>query len=142
MRIKMSISRKMIIYILSTSILIYCGAVGYIGYYARKAATSEIREVTNSIAMQYAYKIKASLDGDVDVAKTLSHVGESYKSIPYKQFLKVFLDAQHTLMINHPDYLSVATSWEIRFTDSTWNKTYGRILSGYYREGEIGRAHV
>lgn len=135
MRIKMSISRKMIFYILSTSILIYCGAVGYIGYYARMAATSEIKEVTNSIAMQYAYKIKASLDGDVDVAKTLSHVGENYKSIPYKQFLKVFLDAQHTLMINHLDYLSVATSWEIRYIDSTWNKTYGRKLSGYYREG-------
>lgn len=134
MRILTTIRGKMLFYILVTSVLIYSAAVGYISIYARKTATDEVKEVTNSYALEYAYKVKADLDADFSVAVTLAHLAQNYKKTAWKHFIKTYQETQQTIIQFHPEYLSVATSWELAKTDSLWKKPYGRKLMGYYRE--------
>ncbi|MBE9469557.1 MAG: GAF domain-containing protein [Bacteroidetes bacterium] len=138
MKLKMKLNQKMILYILTTTILIYFAAFGYVSFSSKKMATDDVEQIADSYAREYANIIKSGIDIDVYITRTFSQVALSYDKTSKNNWHELYLDMQKNILIFNPQFLSVATSWELSAIDSAWDKPYGRRLSGWYREnGEI-----
>ncbi len=130
----MKINAKMLVYILSTSMLIFIASIGYITTKSRQLALEEAREVANKNAHEYANLIKSELASDFNVAKTLAQAGQAFQTLPWEEWNKIFLEQQLHVITENPHYLAVATSWELNYIDPEWNKPFGRYLNGWVKD--------
>ncbi|MCK5170991.1 MAG: GAF domain-containing protein, partial [Bacteroidales bacterium] len=130
----MKINAKMLVYILSTSMLIFIASIGYITTKSRQLALEETREVANKNAHEYANLIKSELASDFNVAKTLAQAGQAFQTLPWEEWNKIFLEQQLHVITENPHYLAVATSWELNHIDQEWNKPFGRYLNGWVKD--------
>lgn len=129
----MKINVKMLVYILSTSMFIFITSVGYITLKSRDLSLNEAQNITNITAHEYANVIKSELASDFNIVKTIAQAGQSYLSIPWDQWNKVFLEQQQNVINENPHFLAVATAWELKFIDPEWNKPFGRYTNGWVR---------
>lgn len=129
----MKINAKMLLYILSTSMLIFILSIGYTTLKSRDLALNQAKEIANKNAKEYANIITSELTSDLNIARTLAQAGQAYLSIPWNQWNTVFLNQQLHIITENPYYLAVATSWELSHIDPTWNKPYGRYLNGWVK---------
>ncbi len=135
----MKINVKMLVYILSTSLLIFIISLGYVTIKSINLELTESKELANKTAKEYANVIKSELTADFNIAKTLAKVGEAFQSVSWEQWNKIFLDQQLKVIEQNEHFLAVATSWELAKIDPQWEKPHGRYLNGWVRDqnGEI-----
>ena len=130
----MKINAKMLVYILSTSMLIFITSVGYITLKSRNLSLKESQDLANITAHEYANVIKSELTSDFNIVKTIAQAGQAYLSIPWDQWDKVFLRQQLNIINENPHFLAVATAWELKYIDQEWNKPFGRFTHGWVRD--------
>ena len=130
----MKINAKMLLYILSTSMLIFISSIGYITWKSGELALSEAQEIVNKNAREYANIIKSELSSDFSITKTLAQAGQAYHTLPWDEWNKIFLEQQLNIINENPHFLAVATSWELNHIDPNWNKPFGRHLSGWGKD--------
>lgn len=135
---KLTIKRKMLVFILGMSSLIYILTVGYIGYNLREQAITEAKKLADTYALQKAYEIKAVFDEDMSVARSMAEIVKSYTYLP-----KILRDSlRKELMVNilkqYPKYDATWMSWQLWAIDSTWDKSNGRERANFYiRDGKV-----
>ncbi len=131
----------MLVYILSTSMLIFIASVGYITTKSRQLVLEEAKEIANKNAHEYANLIKSELAADFKIVKTLAESGQAYQKIDWESWNNIFLEQQLHIITENPHYLAVATSWELNHIDPEWNKPFGRYLNGWVKDqnGVISR---
>ncbi len=138
MKLKMKLNQKMLLYILTTTILIYIAAFGYVSFSSKRMATEDVEQIADSYAREYANLIKSGIDIDVYITRTLAQAALSYDKLPNNKWEEIYIDMQKNILLYNPQFLCVATSWELNAIDTAWDKPYGRKLTGWYREnGEI-----
>ena len=123
----------MLIYILAISAIIYIVAIGFITYKSRKLALNQVTDVANTQARESANLIKSKIDVYLNIVKTLAESVEDYDIIPFQHLDTLYLEAQKNVLEERPEFFSVATSFELSAIDSSWNKDYGRRLTGWFR---------
>ena len=140
----MKINAKMLVYILTTSMLIFIASVGYLTIKSRQLILAEAREVANKNAHEYANLIKSELTSDYNITKTLAQAGQAFQSLPWEDWNKIFLEEQLHVITENPHYLAVATSWELNYIDPKWDKPFGRYLNGWVRDpdGSINQVEL
>jgi methyl-accepting chemotaxis protein len=140
----MKINAKMLVYILTTSMLIFIASVGYLTIKSRQLILAEAREVANKNAHEYANLIISELTSDYNITKTLAQAGQAFQSLPWKDWNKIFLEEQLHVITENPHYLAVATSWELNYIDPEWDKPFGRYLNGWVRDpdGSINQVEL
>ena len=128
----LTIRKKMMLYILGTSVVIYVITLGYIGFNLREKAIIEAKKLADSYAYQKANNIKATLNEDMAIARAMAAVVRDYTFLPTNQRDSL----RNSLMINvfkeYPKYDAVWMSWELSFIDPDWTKSYGRERVNYY----------
>jgi len=137
MKIKLKIQQKIQLFIISASIIIYAGAVGYISFNARKMAYNDAVKVTNKHVSEAAKDIKAQLDADLTLVKTLSDVFHTYKYLPTDQWKDLFTKMYNEVFLNNPHIYSLWDSWELSAIDPEWDKPTGRFVIIYWRENGV-----
>lgn len=130
----MKINAKMLLYILSTSILIFIVVIGYITIKSQNLALTEAQNVAQTTAKEYANIIKSELSADFKAVKTLAQAGQAYHTLPWNEWNNVFLEQQRNVILENSHFLAVATSWELQYINPEWDKPYGRYLNGWVRE--------
>ncbi|MFO7843078.1 MAG: GAF domain-containing protein [Bacteroidales bacterium] len=130
----MKIKAKLLLYILSTSILIFIAVIGYITMKSQKLALTETQNVAQTTAKEYANIIKSELSSDFKAVKTLAQAGQAYHKLPWDEWNPVFLEQQQNVIRENSHFLAVATSWELQYIDPEWDKPFGRYLNGWVRE--------
>ncbi|MCK5169491.1 MAG: hypothetical protein KAQ75_06410, partial [Bacteroidales bacterium] len=130
----MKINAKMLLYILSTSMLIFISSIGYITWESRQLALTEAHEIANKNAREYANIIKSELTSDLNIARTLAQAGQAYRTLPWDEWNKIFLEQQLNIITENPHFLAVATSWELNHIDPNWDKPFGRYLNGWGKD--------
>ena len=90
MKLKLKIQQKIQLFIISASIIIYIAAVGYISLNARKMAYKDATEVTKRYVYESAKDVKAKLDADLTLVKTLAEAFHTYKTMPNEQWQELF----------------------------------------------------
>jgi methyl-accepting chemotaxis protein len=132
----MKIRTKLLVYILSVSILIYVISVGYVSINLTSISYNSAKNLAVSEAKKYANAVKADLDADLSVTRGVADVFASYYLVPRSQWEPMFMQAQLNLLKTNKNFIAFATSWEYYAIDSTYKKNYGRIQMGYYRIGK------
>ena len=140
----MKINAKMLLYILSTSMLIFISSIGYITWESRQLALTEAHEIANKNAHEYANIIKSELRSYYNITRTLAQAGQAYHTLPWDEWNKIFLEQQLNIINENPHFLAVATSWELNHIDPNWDKPFGRNLSGWGkdRSGNINKIEL
>jgi methyl-accepting chemotaxis protein len=138
MKIKFNINTRMLVYLLTGAALIYVFSLGVVIYQTMQATRNDTYKIVEQTAAERANLIKAAMDADFKAIEVLSDVGMTFSKDNFEAWEEIFLAQQKKILERNKHYLSVATSFELRFIDSAWDQKFGRLMKGYYREnGEI-----
>lgn len=136
-----TVRKKMMIFILGITVVIYLITIGYIGVSLRENAIIEARRLADTFSAQKANEIKSILSEDMAVARDMSSIVKDYtkKPKPERDSLR------ESLMINilktYPKYDAVWMSWQLWAIDSDWTKDNGRERVNYYvRDGKVNQS--
>ncbi|WP_462249518.1 methyl-accepting chemotaxis protein [Ekhidna sp.] len=131
-----TIRRKMMLFILGITVIIYGITLVYISYNLRSNAISEAEKLADSYAQQKANTIKTIIDEDLAVARVMADAVEEYTYMPDEQrnsLRKTFLEK---VLTRYPKYDATWMSWQLEFIDPTWDKSYGRERFNSYLDGD------
>ena len=134
MKLKMNLKTKMLVYILTTSLIIYALALGYVSLKLNRIALNNAKKLTATYAREYANQTKSNLNVDMDMARALSHVTEGYKNLPPKKMKSILKEMIFHLIEENPNFLSTWYSLELSAINPNWNKPFGRLRLSYYRQ--------
>ena len=137
MKLKLKIQQKIQLFIISASIIIYVAAVGYISFNSRKIALKDAKEITDRHVYEAAKDIKAKLDADLTLVKTLADAFHTYKTMPNEQWQELFSNMYNEVFKNNPHIYSLWDSWELSAIDPEWDKPSGRYVIIYWRENGV-----
>lgn len=134
MKLKLNINTKMLVYILSTSILIFALSVGYISFNARVLALNDAERMTIKVAEENALIIEKSLSEDLTVLRTLAQAFNVYEDMEEQEWKDLFLKMYMKVYEKNPNFYKLWDSWELKYFDETWTKDYGRYAVNVYRQ--------
>lgn len=133
----MNIKAKMLAYILTTTIVIFAAAVGYISFSSRKMAFNDATRYSNKVAGEYAVRIQEELSNDLSTIRTLAQSFTVYNTLPVDKWKPIFIEMYRHVFENNPHFYKLWDSWEFSMIDSSWTKPHGRYVVTYYSEGGI-----
>ncbi len=139
MNIKLKIQQKIQLFIISASILIYIGAIGYITFSNRKMAFYDATLFANSTAKENAQIISERFNTDMALVQTLANAVRVYEDMPEKQWKKTFLDMYTNVMQKNDHIFCLWDSWELKEIDKNWKRSSGRYYASIIRNnnGEL-----
>ncbi len=142
MRVNLKIQQKVQLFIIGVSIIIYISALGYISLNARKSAYKDAIDKTNSYAKEVSKDIKAQLDADLSIVKTLAEAYRTYKYLPTDQWKELFTKMYEEIFSSNPHIYSLWDSWELNAIDPEWNQPTGRYVIIYWRENGLIKSNT
>ncbi len=134
MKIKLKIQQKIQLFIITSSILIYIIAIGYISLSARKMAYENAINLTDNIVLESAGKVKVELETDFNIVNTLSKAFVVYKEFPMDKWQKLVSSMYGEIFRTTPSMYSIWDSWELNVFDPTYKKPTGRFVVIYWRD--------
>jgi len=136
MKIKMTLKTKMLVYILSASLLIYALALGYVSLKLSDIASDNAEEITKTYAKEYANYVKADLSVDMNMTRALGHISMDYMNYSVEEGKNMQIGWLEHLLVENPTFLATWYSWELNAIWPDWEKPFGRQRLTYYRLGE------
>ncbi|SNS75300.1 methyl-accepting chemotaxis sensory transducer with Cache sensor [Ekhidna lutea] len=130
-----TIRRKMMLFILGLTVIIYVVTLGYISYNLRNNAISEAEKLADSYAKQKANEIKVIIDEDLAVSRIMAVAVEEYTLLPDDQRNKLRKSLLDKVLVMYPKYDATWMSWQLEFIDPNWDKSYGRERFNSYMDG-------
>lgn len=134
MRFKMNLNTKMLVYILTTSVIIFGASIAFVSINSKNIALNDAIKIADSYAREYANLTKADLNVDMDITRAMAQVFMSYRTIPYDLRTDIFNNMMFKIAEENPNFLSVWANWELQYRDSTWTKNHGRARFTIYRD--------
>jgi len=138
LRVKMNLKTKMLVYILTASLVIYALALGYVSIKLNKIAFDNAKELTTTYAREYANYTKADLSVDMNMTRALANIALGYKNLPPDEMKDIFNEMLLHLIEENPNFLSTWFNLELSAIWPDWEKPFGRQRLTYYRmDGKI-----
>ncbi|MEO9801671.1 MAG: methyl-accepting chemotaxis protein [Reichenbachiella sp.] len=131
---KIAIRKKMMLFILGISLVIYVVTLSYVSITLRQNAIVEAKKLANSLALQKANDIKANLDEGVAISRTMADIIKDYVYLPTEQREAMDRKLLVNVLDNYPEFDATWLSWELEAIDPNWDKSHGRRRSTYYYE--------
>lgn len=131
-----TIRRKMMLFILGLTVVIYVITLGYISYNLRSNAIAEAEKLADSYATQKASVIKSIIDEDLAVARVMADAVEEYTFLPDDQRNELRRTFLEKVLKRYPKYDATWMSWQLEFIDPNWDKSYGRERFNSYMDGD------
>ncbi len=142
MNYNLTVRQKMMYLIVGMTVLIYVISLGYISYQLRSHASTAAEQLAITYAGQKANQIKAVLDEDMAIARSMANAMASYTLLDKS----VRDDLREALLVktleDNPKYNATYMSWQYKWLNDQWNKDFGRERYRVYREGESMRTTV
>lgn len=129
----LSIRNKLMIFIISASIIIYGSVVFYLLYNSDKQTVSDAENFISENIRERARSIETDINADLEVAKTLATAFSTYKDIPYGIRMDIMNNMLKKIADENPKYEAVWASWELSAIDTSYTKTYGRLRNTFAR---------
>lgn len=135
MKRKMKIRQKILLYILSVTVVLYAISVGYILYQSRQATYSDAIAKTQLTAKESAQEVAGIFERELSLVRTLSQALSVYQQLPEEQWKKLFRDMYFPVLRGNKQIYSLWDSWEYSAYIPDWGKDYGRFCITTWREG-------
>jgi len=144
MKNNFKLKTRLILYILSVTMVIYTISFAIIISRMREANYSDATKLADSYAAQYANLAKVTLNSYLHSTKTITKVFENYKETPEEFRRKIFSDILKVTLEGNSEYLSVWSIWETNsidgLDDKYKNKVGSTILGNFryefYKQGQ------
>jgi len=138
LKVKMNLKTKMLVYILTSALVIYAFVLGYISVKLNKIAFNNAKELTTTYAREYANNTKADLSVDMNMTRALANISMGYKNLPPNQMKEILNEMLFHLIEENPNFLSTWYNWELSAIWPDWEKPFGRQRLTYFRmDGKI-----
>lgn len=126
MKLKMSIRLKMLVFTLTTSVIVFGATFGYLWYRTSQQAFKDAEKLVLEVTKENAILIEKDLSENLTTLKTLAQAFRIYKDMPEEQWKSQFIDMYYEVFKHNDDFYKLWDSWELQHFDSTWTKDYGR----------------
>jgi methyl-accepting chemotaxis protein len=137
MKIKLKLRHKIQLIIISISVVIFLGAIGYISIKAKNASYSNAVKLVEAKSKFNAKKVQELINEDFAVIRTLSHAFKEYKFLPKDRWQKLVNNIYDEVFKANPSFYQLWDSWELQYIDTAYNKPYGRIMNTRFREDGV-----
>ena len=115
---KKRIHRKMMLYFLGASLLVYVASLGYVGIevknISREMASTDIQQKSNDMAN----KVKGLIDSKAKIVESLAQTMQEYESIEESQRRATFTKMLKKVITDNNEILSIWSVWEPNSIDS------------------------
>lgn len=128
------IRTKMLIYILSITLLVYILVVGYMSIRFQKMLQDDARKIADLYVNENALKVEVLLNKDYGVAKTMADFYQNYKTIKSDSLDKINLQMLYSVLDRNEHYIATFLQWELYAVDESHNKPFGRKRISLFRE--------
>lgn len=133
MRIKLRLSIRMLLLILTASTFIFYTTAKILSRHFKNMAFVEAKNNNNEQAKKYAAIIQATLEQDFDIIRSTAQIMEQNNVLNYESQRPFFDELLKEIARENKDYTAVWDSWELRFTDAEWDLPYGRVSRSFHR---------
>ena len=134
MKLKLKLRHKIQLIIISISVIVFLGAIGYISIKAKNASYSNTIKLVETKSKHNAKKVQEIINEDFAVIRTLSHAFKHYDFLPKDKWQELVNLIYDEVFKANPNFYQLWDSWELQYIDSTYNKPYGRIMNTRFRE--------
>ncbi len=134
MKLKLKLRHKIQLIIISISVVVFLGAIGYISIKAKNASYSNTIKLVETKSKHNAKKIQELINEDFAIIRTLSHAFKHYDFLPKDKWQELVNLIYDEVFKANPELYQLWDSWELQHIDSTYNKPYGRIMNTRFRE--------
>jgi methyl-accepting chemotaxis protein len=136
MKILLNLKARLIVYILSVTMIIYLISMIVIISRTRKNSFGEAKRLTDSFAATYANSAKVTLESYLHSTLTLRSIFENFNETPVNMRREQFSDILRVTLVNNKEYLSVWSIWETNSIDSfdnNYRNKSGSTILGNFR---------
>lgn len=128
----------MLVFILTTSIVIFALSIGYISFKTRQLALNDAEKLASIVAKENALKIEKALSEDLTVLRTLAQAFTVYDEMEEQEWKDLFLKMYYKVFDQNPNLYKLWDSWELSKFDTTWTEDYGRYAVTLFKQkGQI-----
>jgi PAS domain-containing protein len=136
MRIKLKIRHKILLFVLSTSLILYAISIGYIVSTSRNAMLRDAKENARLTARISAKEIEQVFERDLALTRTLTQAFSIYQELPAKQWQDLFIRMYRPVLEQNKHVYSIWDSWEYYGFIPNYTKDYGRFCLTLWREND------
>ena len=134
MKFDLKLRHKIQLIIISVSVVVFLGAIGYISIKEKKSAYNNTIRLIESESDNYSNKIQGLINEDFAVVNTLGNAFKAYDFLPKDQWQKLIKIMYRKVFEANPSFYQLWDSWELQHIDTSYNKPYGRISNTVIRQ--------
>jgi len=131
------IQTKLLVYILSTTSLIYLLAFGYLSFNDYDASIKEAKKLTDSYAEKYANNVMIELNQDMAIARTLVQSFSKYEEFHAKKAQSIYYEMLRTVLENNPQFINCALNFELYAIDNKYKNDFGRLRKIFFKSSGL-----
>ena len=131
---KLKIQGKLLLYILTTAIVIYSITFTYMFSAMNRSARENAIQISEQISEQYSSEIEQKFIADFKIANALKNSCLKYPKLSYSERIKIFDPALKETVLHNSDYMSVWYTWELSSIYDNYLLSYGRTRISYFRQ--------
>jgi len=136
MDFKLSIKNKLIIYIISASVIIYGSVTYYLINNFKNRALDDAEKYVEAYIKERAQSIESRITNDIAVTKTMANAFSNYYRFSPDVRMEYFKNILEKVAIANPQYVSVWANWELSAIDASYFREDGRMRVTYFRDLE------
>jgi len=130
---KLKLNSKLMVSILSVTILIFLLSFGYIALKLQPVRLADMEKTADSYAGKYANLVRSYLSEEIRVSRTMADQFETMSNFDAETKLKRTIEIQSHIFTKYPYYQAIWMSWERSSLSPDWKKNYGRIRINMYK---------
>lgn len=135
MKIKLNIRQKILLFVLSASIILYVISMGFVIIQSRTSAFNQAIDLTKTTAEKGASDLKVLIERDLSLVRTLAESFVIYDKMEEEEWLNMMHKMYRPLFNLNPHFYAIWDSWEYKYFKPGWDKDHGRSAFSIWREG-------
>lgn len=123
---RMTIRKKMMLFIVGITVLIYMLTLGYISWWLREKSISDAKGFSDISAQQQADSIRSQMEGYLAVSRAMSALSKGFIELPPSERFSRQQELLSKVQESNPDFKVTWISWDMAVLDPNWKQPYGR----------------
>lgn len=142
MKYRLPLRNRLLLIIISTVAVIYSLGIGYISIRYKEKAKEDALKLIRSVANEKAAMIKASMDHDFAISRSMAQSMLAIESSSFKNKADIQFDILSSILKSNPNYIASFLQWELKDIDPKYQKSHGRRRYLSYRQYPVLKDQV
>ena len=136
MKVKFRLNAKLLVYILSTTAILFLVAIGFVVTKMRTISFNAAEEYVETLAKEKAMLVRSELNMEMDISRAIAQSFSNFKDLSIREIEKFHGGLLYEITKQNDNFLSVWMQWDYKIIDPKWKREGGRFRLIYYREDD------